>query len=72
MLAVAALCLAPFLRIALHHGILRLVHGLSGAVGASEQVLFLRRCCQAMELVLAMVGTFCLLSFLSLVLFLRG
>ena len=72
VLAVAGICLTPFFRIALQQFLLRITHGLSGTIGTPEQVQLLHRCCQAMDLVMAMVGTFCLLSFLSIVLFLRG
>ena len=72
LFAIIALCLTPFLRIALHHLVLRGVYGLSGFFGQNGLKGFLGRLCDAMGLTVAMVGVYCLMSFFSVILLLRS
>ena len=72
MLAVLALCLTPFLRIALQYLILRAVAAVCGFFGRKNHVALLGRLCEAMGVVTGMTGAYCLMALLSIILCIRA
>lgn len=72
MLAVLAICLAPFLKIALQQLLLRGTQAVSGLFGQTELTRLIGRLSEAMKLLLALTGSYCLAALLSIVLCLKA
>lgn len=72
ILAVAAVCIGPFLRIGVHYLLLKFTGVLSSVVGTKRMCALLEDFSGAMGLVLAMTGSVCLLVLISTVCFLKG
>lgn len=72
LLAVLAITVVPFLQLAAQYLLLKLTSALCSVVGNPEQSGLVESFAQAMGLVLAMVGTGCLLHLISIVCFMKG
>lgn len=72
ILAVLAIFLSPFLRIAVHYWMLKLTAALCGMFGSRNMAALVGDFSTAMGLLLAMTGAVCLLLLISTVCFLKG
>ena len=72
LLAVLALTAVPFLELVMQYLLLKLTSALCGVVGTPEHGAVTEGFAQAMGLILAMVGTGCLLQLISIVCFMKG
>lgn len=72
MLATLAICLAPFLRIAVQYGLLKGAEALSGLFAQPSLTGLIGRLAEAMRLLLALIGTFCMAALLSAVLLIKA
>lgn len=72
MLAILAVCCAPFLRIGAQYLILKLTAALSGTVGKKQHTTLLSDLATALGYLLAMMGVFSLLLLVCVVCFLRS
>lgn len=71
LLAVLALCLYPFLQVAVQHFLLKLTTALSGLIGKKCLVSQIEHLADAMGLTVGIVGAYSLMIFLSVTLFLK-
>ncbi len=72
LLAVLAITVEPFVRVGLQYLLLKLTAALCGVTGNKSQTSLTEAFAQAMGLILAMVGTCCLLQLISTVCFMKG
>lgn len=72
LLALLAIWIEPFLKIGIPYWMLKLTAALCGSFGPKQSTDFLQDFASAMGLLLAMVGTMCLLLLISTVCFIRG
>ena len=72
LLAILAICIGPFLSIGIHYLMLKLSAGICEIIGGGKSAELLKDFSTAMGLVLAMVGTQCLLLLISTVCFMKG
>lgn len=72
LLAILAICIGPFLKIAIHYLLLKLTASVSQVIGSSRTTALIKDISGAMGLILAMVGTECLLLLISTVCFMKG
>lgn len=72
MLAIIAMTAEPFIRVGLQYLILKLTAALCGIVGSKGQSSLADAFAQAMGLILAMVGSVCVLQLISTVCFMKG
>jgi stage III sporulation protein AE len=72
ILAVAAVCIGPFLKIGVHYLLLKFTALLAGIVGSKRMCGLVEDFSGAMGMVLAMTGSVCLLVLISTVCFLKG
>ncbi len=72
ILAMIAICIGPFLRIAIQYLMLKLTGAVCGVFGTKRITELLQDFSNAMGLVLAMTGTVCLLQLISTVCFMKG
>lgn len=72
LLVVLSITAVPFLKVAIQSVLLKLTSAWCGAVGDGCHSDLVQSFAQAMELVLAMVGTSCLIQLISVVCFLKG
>ena len=71
MLAVLAICIAPFLRVGIQYLLLKLTAAVSGTVGLPPHVKLVKNFSSAMGYLLAMNGTCALMSLICVACFLR-
>lgn len=71
MLAVIAICMLPFLRIAIHYLLMKVTAAVSATVGLPSHVKLLKHFSQAMGFLLGMCGACALLLLISSVCFLK-
>lgn len=72
MLAVLAICIAPFFRLGVQAVLLRGTAAISGLFGQPQLTGLIERLCDAMGLLLALTGAFCAAALLSLVLCMKA
>lgn len=72
LLAVLAITAIPFLELGIQYLLLKLTSALCSVVGNPEQGKLTESFAQAMGLILAMVGTGCLIQLISIVCFMKG
>jgi len=72
ILAVASVCIGPFLKIGVHYIMLKFTALLSGVVGTKGMCGLMEDFSGAMGMVLAMTGSVCVLMLISTVCFLKG
>lgn len=70
--AIIAITAAPFLRIGIHHLLLKTTAGICGIFGSKRIVGAIHDLSTAMGLLLAMTGTECLLLLISVICFMKG
>lgn len=71
LLAVLAICLYPFLQVAVQYLLLKLTTAVSGLIGKSCHVSLVEHLTQAMGLVVAMVGTYAMMILICITIFLK-
>ena len=71
MLAIIAICMLPFLRIAIHYLLMKVTAAVSGTVGLPAHVKLLKHFSQAMGFLLGMCGACALLLLISAICFLK-
>ena len=71
MLAVLAICLAPFLKIGAQYLLLKGTAAVSGTIGMPQQVKLVKHAATAMGYLLAMTGACALMLLISVVCFLK-
>lgn len=72
LFAVLSITAVPFLKLALQYLLLKLTAGLCTVAGSEEQGTLVEGFAQAMGLILAMVGTGCVLQIISIACFMKG
>lgn len=72
ILAIIAICIGPFLRIAVQYLLLKITAGICSVFGTKRPAALLGDFSVAMGIVLAMTGTICLLYLISTVCFMKG
>lgn len=72
MVAVLAICLGPFLRIAVQYLLLKLTAAVCAVFGSKRAVDVIQDFCTAMGMLLAMTATVCVMLLLSTVCFMKG
>ncbi len=72
LLAVIAICIGPFLKIAVQYMLLKLTASVCGTLGSKESSALIKDFSGIMGILLAMTGTVCLLLLISTVCLMRG
>lgn len=72
LLALMAICLGPFLRIAAHYLMLKLTAGICGVFGSQRMSELIQDFSSAMGFLLGMTGAVCLMMLISTFCFLKG
>jgi stage III sporulation protein AE len=72
LLAILSVCIGPFLTIGIHYLLLKLSASVSSIIGAGKSVDLVLDFATALGLILAMLGTVCLMLLISAVCFMKG